>query len=274
VLSLPVFSKSKKRFTGLIDVADIVAVITKHFSQDILKQDNVEQFLSAHGRFTTLSVAAACNESRRNPWYPVDKSAPVARVVDTCCRNNIRRVPLLDHDGEFYTLVSQTDVISFVAQQLHSPLLQGLAQRALRAGGIGTWGHVHSVSDTDPALAAFQLISEQQVQGVAVVDAAGRLTANISASDLRLIQHHGASLAVLFDSARDFVAACRVGSRVRQAAPGDGVLAVGPEATFAETLLLMDRARAHRLYVVDGERHLLGVVSQIDLIRAVQAEIK
>jgi CBS-domain-containing membrane protein len=266
-----VFSKSKKRFTGLIDVADIVAVITKHFSQDVLKKDNVEQFLSAKGRFTTLTVAATCNESHRNPWYPVDKSASVARVVDTCCRGNIRRVPLLEADGEFYTLVSQTDVISFIAQQLHSPLLQGLAQRAVRAGGIGTFGQVHSVAEADPALDAFRLISEHQVQGVAVVDAAGHMRANISASDLRVIQHQGASLAVLFESAKDFVAACREGSRVRPA--GEGALAVGPEATFAETLLLMDKHRAHRLYVVDAEQRLLGVVSQIDLIRAVQTEM-
>ena len=130
------------------------------------------------------------------------------------------------------------------------------------------------MAETDPALLAFQLITEQRVQGVAVVDASGRLVANISASDLRLIQHHGAQLSVLFDAARDFVAACRAGSRVRPAVAEEGALAVGPEATFAEALLLMDRARAHRIYVVDAERHLLGVVSQIDLIRAVQSEIK
>ncbi len=269
ILSLPVYNKSKKRYSGLIDVADIVAFIVKHFSEDILKRDNVEQFLSAQDRFTSHPVSAVCNESQRNPWYPVDKSAPFSRLVDTCCRNNIHRVPLLDHDGEFYTLVSQTDVIAFIAHQIHSPLLQGLAHTSLKEGEIGTFGKVHSVHENDPAIVAFQLITEQRVSGVAVVDDAGRLLSNISASDLRLIQHHGASLSALFQSAGDFVRACKEGSAVR-AACKDSVLAVGTKATYAEALLALDSSRAHRLYVTDEERKLVGVVSQIDLIRAVQ----
>lgn len=269
ILSAPVYSKQKKRFVGLIDVADFVTFITEHFSQDILKQDNVEKFLSAHDRFSTLLVSSVSNSSARNPWYPVDKSAPVSRILDTYCRNNIHRVPVLEHDGEFFSLVSQTDVIAFIASQVSSPLMQPLLHKKLKESQIGSFGQVHSVRSDEPALAAFQLISSKRVMGVAVVDAAGVLVSNISASDLRLVQQHGASLAVLFESAADFVRACTAGSTVRAGGAGAGALSVGENATVAEALLAMHARRAHRLYVADAQGKPVGVVSQIDIIQAV-----
>jgi CBS-domain-containing membrane protein len=273
ILSAPVYSKSKKRFVGLIDVADFVYFITQHFSQDILKHDNVDKFLSVHDRFTSHLVSSVSNSSARNPWYPVDKSAPVSRVLDTCCRNNIHRVPLLEHDGELFSLVSQTDVLAYISSQIHSPFLQKLAHSQLESEGIGTFGEVHSIRSDDPALAAFQLISEKKIHGVAVVDKSGVLVANISASDLRLIQHHGASLSVLFESAADFVVACRASANGGVKSESAAVC-VQRSATFCEVLLAMQGRRLHRLYVVDAENKPVGVVSQIDLIQAVNNLIK
>lgn len=175
----------------------------------------------------------------------------------------------MDHDGEFFSLVSQTDVLAFIASQIFSPVLQQLAHSKVMDAKIGTFGQVHSVSSDEPALTAFQLISEKRIHGVAVVDKAGHLVSNISASDLRLIQHHGASLAVLFDSAADFVRACSAGSTVRGGAEAVSALSVGKEATYVEVLLAMHNRKAHRIYVVDEKNKPIGVVSQIDLIRAV-----
>lgn len=267
------YSKKKKRFVGLIDMADFVAFFTSHFSEDVLKNDNVEKFLSVQDRFTTLLVANVSNTSTRNPWYPVDKSAPVSRVLDSCCRNNIHRIPILDHDGELVSLVSQTDVLEYVASLIHSPLLQGLAHTKIEEGHIGSFGEVHSVSSDEPALTAFQLISEKRVHGVAVVDKAGRLVSNISASDLRVVHETGFSLGALYASSGDFVKAASAGSALR-GARGAAALSLRRDATFAEALLALHDARTHRAYVVDEHGKPVGVVSQIDLIRAVNALAK
>lgn len=271
MLSLPIWAKSKKRYTGLVDVTDVVTFIHQHFSRDILAVDNVNEFLSAKDRFTSMHVSSIANLSERNPWYPVDKSAPLLRLLETVSRHNIHRIPVVEHDGELYSIVSQTDLVAFVCANLSTPAFAHFAQASIHdnAHPIGTWGRVVTVHGSEPALMAFQKIHDLRVTGVAVVDEkSGKLLANISASDLRLIGNEGSSLSVLYNSCIDYVQLSQNSSHVK------ALVCVKREATFVEVVQLMDRTRAHRVYVVDEEQRPVGVVSQVDILKAIVHRIE
>jgi len=263
ILSLPVWSKAKNRYVGLVDVTDFVTFISHHFDQDILKADDVKQFFSAKDRFTSHLVKNLSNISERNPWYPVENDAPLVRLVDTFCRGNIHRLPIVENNGDLYTMVSQTDMVAYIVSHLKSEFLAKLAAQKLQEKKIGNWEGVYSVKASDPALDAFKLIQEKKVQGVAVVDEDGKLVSNISASDLRLIENHGASLSVLFKSCSEFVELAHGGKKK--------IVTVSKDSTYEEASTTMHNSRTHRLYVTDEQGRPIAVVSQYDIIKALQA---
>jgi CBS domain-containing protein len=125
---------------------------------------------------------------------------------------------------------------------------------------------VFSVNASDPALDAFKLIQEKKVQGVAVVDADNKLVSNISASDLRMIEHHGSSLGVLFKSCSEFVELAHGGKAK--------IITLPKTATYGEAASLMHSSRTHRLYVTDEQGQTLAVLSQFDIIKALQTFLK
>merc|ERR1712232_1054134 len=113
------------------------------------------------------------------------------------CRWNIHRVAVLDGGGEVDGMVSQSDVIGFVSNGL-AAMFPDLSVAGIEQERVGNWDKVFSVTSKDPAMAAFELIHDLKVHGVAVVDAEnGKLIGNISASDLRVIGSSGHSMSLL-----------------------------------------------------------------------------
>jgi signal-transduction protein with cAMP-binding, CBS, and nucleotidyltransferase domain len=66
----------------------------------------------------------------------VDSNAPLQRLLDTVCRWNIHRVPLLDKDGDFYGIVSQSDLLRYVSDNL-STLFSSLTNVSLEGEKVG-----------------------------------------------------------------------------------------------------------------------------------------
>lgn len=121
---------------------------------------------------------------------------------------------------------------------------------------------------TDTALEAFTLIHRTRVSGVAVVDASGKLVSNISASDLRLIEKDGASLAVLFKSCAEFVALAHAEHVSGSAACR--LISLEESSTLADAVLTLDQNHVHRVFVVGKTGEPVAVISQIDVIRVVR----
>ena len=144
VLSAPVWSRSRRRYLGLIEVLDVVRFIVEHFEADLLKADNVSHFLSVSDRFKSMSVKQICAQSDHDPWYPVEADAPVRRLFELFCRGNIHRLPIVEDEAELelFSMASQTDAIALLAVHSSHTVMQSLMQRGLREGKIGTWGKV------------------------------------------------------------------------------------------------------------------------------------
>lgn len=94
------------------------------------------------------------NVSQRNPWYPVTKNAPLRKLLDIMCRWNVHRVPVLDTDGEFYSIASQSDLLEYIHAHLHT-MLSALGESSVEAEKVGTWGNVFSVTTKVHLLCAY-----------------------------------------------------------------------------------------------------------------------
>lgn len=236
--------------------------MSKNFPKDNV--DDVATFLSMSDRFTSIKVSDVANVSQRNPWYAVDCQAPLRKLLDTVCRHNLHRVPIMDGAGDFYGIVSQSDLISFVADHFGT-LFAPLTNCKIHTEQIGTFTKVFSITTKEPAIAAFELIHDLGVHGIAVVDAeTGALVGNLSASDLRVIGSKDHSWSTLHLPCGEFVATARKDSHIKQ------ILAVHRDATFYDVVKLFKAQRAHRIYVVDDKNIPFGVVSTIDLLKRVR----
>lgn len=102
------------------------------------------------------------------------------------------------------------------------------------------------------------------MHGVGVLDEAGKLISNISASDLRLIGSEGASLSILFQTSAEF---CKT-------AHGGGLICVSKNATLLEVVQTLNEKRLHRVYVVSDDGTPAAVISQIDVLKAVRKTMK
>ena len=121
----------------------------------------------------------------------------------------VHRVAVFNAHGEVVNVVSQTDIIRFLHNNMEAlgPLADtSLQQLGLLAGALPPH-HSHmsyiyvagrppvvSVNPHIPALIAYQKMLEAGVSGAAVVADSGELIANLSLSELRAIQpeHFGA----------------------------------------------------------------------------------
>jgi len=118
----------------------------------------------------------------------------------------------------------------------------------------------------DKVLEAFKDIAHWKITGIAVLAKGDVLVGNISSSDLKAIVTPTGALdfAPLYMSAENFIQLCRTRSPARTGV----VVAVREYDTISTVLRVMAQSKIHRVYVVDAEGRLSGVVSARDVLRA------
>lgn len=125
--------------------------------------------------------------------------------------------------------------------------------------GLGTFGAILSVTDATPLVTVLQLLSEQRLSAVPVVTADGLLVNVFARVDVRELATDDRAPLNLRERLGDVLRRLRpAGFAVATCAPTDSV-----RALFSR----FDAARKHRLYCVDGEGRLRGVVSLSDVLR-------
>ena len=124
---------------------------------------------------------------------------------------------------------------------------------------IGSRKEVFSIPDTFSVLEAAKYLREKQVRSVAITDAAGKLAGVVSQSDVS-----------------DKVAAenkCPSWMRVTEIMSTD-LVTVTPEATFEESLRLMEQNGVYHLLILGEGSRYLGMLSVSDLLKVMASDEK
>jgi predicted transcriptional regulator len=124
---------------------------------------------------------------------------------------------------------------------------------------IGSRKEVFSIPDTFTVLEAAKYLCEKQVRSVAILDAAGNLAGVVSQSDIS-----------------DKVAAenkCPSWMKVSEIM-STSLLTVSPEASFEESLRLMEQNGVYHLLIVGEGKRYLGMLSVSDLLQVMASDAK
>ncbi len=132
---------------------------------------------------------------------------------------------------------------------------------------------VVTISAADTVHEALTMMGENRVSAIPVVDGHDHCVGILSTSDLvdmtREVDDDLYSLDLVDSTSRRFLLdklAHSMGGESVQSFMSETLATAGPESTLAEATSVMLRNRVHHLPVVDGDNHLIGIVSTMDVL--------
>uniref|UniRef100_A0A6B2LC67 CBS domain-containing protein n=1 Tax=Arcella intermedia TaxID=1963864 RepID=A0A6B2LC67_9EUKA len=252
LLSLPVLDNDQK-LVGTISVLDILVYLSwsPFFEKGELNPVDVTSFKNLN---TTVGYLLGLSSEGKNTWV-IQPTSELKSLLEPFSKGLHRVLVPIKVDGkEVYRVVSQTDVLTFIYRK--KGLFGEVISKKLSELGIKE-KPVVSISTGTSALEGFKTMSLENVPAVAVVDAEKRIVANLSASDLRGINER--ILKKVVSPVTDYLKECYQNIR----AP----LVVTLDATLDEALDVIISEGIHRLWVVNQDKQVVGVLSLTDIIK-------
>jgi len=210
----------------------------------------------------------------------VRPDTPVAGIVALLIDRALRSAPVVDAENRVIGIITDGDLLTRGATELPLALQRELSL-AERAATIETLAaHPHTAADlmtpdpvtlpeTTPLTEAAAVMADRGLKRIPVVDAQQRLVGMVSRSDL---------LATVAEGLRQ-----RPATPIRQpdGAPktvGEimitDVPTVQPDTPLAETLDRLLETDKRRVIVVDGERRVVGIITDGDVMRRAAKRVR
>lgn len=257
ILSAPVYDDDANMFVGSVDVLDLVTYCVKQMGRGTLIDDDAF--------FKQTQVGNIVNISGRNRWTPIDRRAPLRILFDTLSLPDVHRVPIIDNkegkpEQKVIGLVTQSQVLRWLWEQREKEgFPQDIRQLKLKdwkspviCGTDMLW-----LVEQETSLAeAFRTIKRERVTGVGVVNAAGELMGNVSASDIKVCVASGRALIDLLTMSLERFLQLKGSLMVDidQPLSHRHSITATPDDTMDQVLDKLITHRIHRLWIVDSAR--------------------
>jgi CBS-domain-containing membrane protein len=264
--SVPVLQKTKNKYYGFIDMADIVQFAVKTFGREKLGQDvdfwqqfEKEEILQQK----TVNDIMVFPSSRRNPFHPVTKGYSLFSAMELLARERgLHRVPVVDENRQLVNLITQSQLLRYL--QSHMKELGPIKDKPI-AEMRYSQNPVLCVNQDELAITAFEKMMTEEVTGLAVVDSNGKIHDNISMRDLKAIQSDGRMFWRLNQTCHNFLLKIR-----REFAKEDGrpnsVVTVTTKDKLETVINQCANHGIHRIYIVDEHKKPIGVISLKDIL--------
>jgi len=189
--SVPILQKTKNKWYGWLDLADIVQFCIKDFGEERLKKDvDFWQEMDKEEYFRTRKVNdIMVNPGRYQPFHSVSKGYSLFSVAEIFANEKgVHRVPVIDQNRQLVNIITQSQFVRYLNE--HMKELGSVKDRPV-SDLMGNQNAVITISEDQPAIRAFQTMLNSNISGMGVVDANGKLVENISLRDLKAIQSDG-----------------------------------------------------------------------------------
>jgi len=256
ILSIPLYDDKARAYNAFFDILDALHFIVS--AND--SADSVET-LEANVEFTKYSSKQIANLSGDNYFVPIPKGKPLVEALEVMTHDypQLHRLPVVDSDGKLIGILSQSRIVRFLGEHVSKFDFGSLSIKRTNLG-LQT---VIAVNENEKVTKALEVIKEKKVSAVAIVDDAGVLVGNFSATDLKLLGYGSDVTAVARpdQTLKNFVA------KVRKSL-GETKYPVYVErlATTAAVIKEFTKTNVHRIYVVDDQKKPVGVISLVDII--------
>lgn len=269
-LSCPVLQKTKNRYYGFIDMWDIVKYVVDFFgtSDDQLLRNSEDwiKLVSAHEEFMKKTVNDIMKYplTKRNPFFPIHSGFSVFAAIEALAKEKqLHRVPIIDADRKLVTVVTQSQIVKMIAQNLE---LIG-ERRHLPVSKMNRFlEKVFAVHEDSVAMDAFRMMVEHEVSGVAVIDNDGKLTGTVSVRDLKAVSVDTRMFWRLYQTMKNFLLKVRRESNETGGDRPRSVVTVKSTDTLESVVRKLAENDIHRIFIVDDNKKPIGVISFKDVL--------
>ena len=257
-----------------VDVAErverLLPQVRQMVNDGLITVDEVEVVQYAAGRWPD-PLDQPVHNVMRNEVLTVGPDTPVDQVVTLLLHRGYRSLPVIDEERRLLGIITDGDLLrraniytrltlqsALAPAQLQAELAE-LQSQAKRAADIMT-KEVATVHAEEPVRRAVAEMVERNVKRLPVVDETGRLAGLISRVDvLRAVEYHADGGEITADRLPS-------GTTIADLMYRD-VPTVGPQAQLEEIIRALETSRRRRAVVIDTDRHVLGIITDGDLIR-------
>jgi CBS domain-containing protein len=210
----------------------------------------------------------------------VHPEAPLAEVVEKLLDKDYTALPVVDETGHVVGIISDTDLLERGDMEVSLSLKKAVdpdLARALIACLRQVTKTVAQVMTSEPVTIgphaslseAARLMSKQNLKRLPVVDADGRLLGVLGRLDILTALAAGY---LPQEASPRPTSPHPVSPRTVADVMDPSVPTVSPQALLSEVLALLASTRVKRVVVVDAERHVVGIISDSDLVARLSPE--
>jgi len=266
-LSVPVLQKTGSKYYGFLDLADIVKFVVQHFGESTLKSNEDFWALVEKEEFfktRTVNDVMVYPLQKRNPFHPVPRGYSLFAVTEVLGRERgLHRVPIIDQNRRLVHLVTQSQLVTLLHQ--YTDKLGDIKHKPVNMiTGFGQ--DVICIRENAIAMEAFNMMVHENVTGLAVVDAEGKLTGNISLRDLKAISHDANFFTRLFTDVKTFLHRVTSDNETAESIRPRRVIFARETDTLETIIKQLADHRIHRIFICDKDHKPVGVVSLKDLL--------
>jgi len=175
----PVVNTKEGKFLGFVDMFDIVTCLLGVLP--LQESDDGAQHFSTTTMAQVIELTSMYQGFPISCW-PVKREMFLPKVMELFW-TGVHRVPVLSADNNIINVLTQSDVLTFMAQNMHllepSSRKKTLAQCNL--GGVPPL----TARETDKTSTVVKLLHDKRITALPVLNEEGQVTANFSISDLK-----------------------------------------------------------------------------------------
>ncbi|KYQ92920.1 cystathionine-beta-synthase domain-containing protein [Tieghemostelium lacteum] len=267
IQSAPVFDKATQKYTGFLDIRDLVSFCIFIHDNNEFKADTLLDIVNfgvkmfKHQQDVTVTYL-----SRRNPFKELVLGSPLTKAVELLS-HGLHRIPIRDQDGKLVNIISQSSIIQFIDNNFDVNTFPELSKTVSELS-LGN-APVLTVKQTTPAIDAFRLMDHNRRSGLAIVNENDVLVGTTSSKDLKIFISNP-SVTLLQLPISEFL------SKIRQLNIGntEAPVTATNEDTLKTIIQKMVSSRLHRVFIVDNNQKLLKVVSITDILNLINKKIQ
>ncbi|XP_022099875.1 5'-AMP-activated protein kinase subunit gamma-1-like isoform X2 [Acanthaster planci] len=250
VRAAPLWDSEKQDFVGMLTITDFICILENYYKSPLVKMDELEEHKIATWR-DVLSKKA-------RPLVWIDPDASLFEAVRMLIQSKIHRLPVVDPvTGNVIYILTHKRILKFLGllkNEIRSP---AFLKKSLQELGIGTYTNIATAKPNTPLIKALQIFVDRRVSALPVIDDNNKIIdiyAKFDVINLAAEKSYN-NLDITIQQALQF----------RQTY-FEGVHTCQASETLETIMEKIIRAEVHRLVVVDGENHVVGIVSLSDLL--------
>ncbi|XP_061342352.1 SNF1-related protein kinase regulatory subunit gamma-1 [Gastrolobium bilobum] len=234
---------------------------------------NFFEDLTSSELYKNTKVGDISGTFRWAPFLALERSNSFLTMLLLLSKYKMKSVPVVDLGaGRIDNIITQSAVIHMLAECAGLQWFESWGTKNLTEVGLPlvTAKHIIKVYEDEPVLQAFKLMRKKRIGGVPVIERGGsRAVGSISLRDVQFlltapeIYHDYRSITV-----KDFLTAVRSYlKKNNKALPmASEFITCKKDCTTKELIQLLDHEKSHRVYVVDDDENLQGLITLRDII--------